>query len=210
MAKTTRNPKLAKAKILEAATTEFSRKGFDGARVDAIAKQSGCNINLIYHYFKNKEQLFIAVMESTYATIRTHHNDMDLRALSPQEAMSRLVRSTFRLFAENLQIIGLLSSENLNEARHICQSEQIKDLYNPLLDFIRETLDRGVESGHFRDGIDHVELFISINAECYFHLSNRHTLGFILHRDLTSPEALESRKQHVVDIIASFLRVRGG
>jgi len=129
----------------------------------------------------------------------------NLRALDPVSAMSELVRSTFRMFSENLHIIGLLSSENMHEACHIRQSDQIRNLYNPLLDFIAETLARGVEGGQFRDGVDPVELFITINAQSYFHLSNRHTLGFILHRDLASPGNLRMREDHAVDVVLSFL-----
>ena len=195
-----------KTVILDTAIAEFSSKGFDGARVGAIAKAAEVNINLVYHYFANKENLFVAVMESVYVTIRRHHNDMDLRMLNPERAMSDLVRFTFRLFSENPHIIGLLSSENMHEASHIKQSDQIRDLYNPLLDLIDETLDRGVAEGQFREGVDPVELFITINAQSYFHLSNQHTLGFILHRDLTSPESLAAREAHVIDVVLSFLK----
>jgi len=191
--------------ILDAATQEFSAKGFDGARMEAIAKSAGVNVNLIYHYFGNKETLFVSVMEEAYRLIRSHHNDMNLRALDPEAAMADLVRSTFDLFSENPHLIGLLSSENLHEACHVKNSSEIENLYNPLLDFIRETLARGVTNGTFRDGVDPVELFITINAQSYFHLSNQHTLGFILHRDLTSPESLASRKEHVVNVVLSYL-----
>lgn len=195
-----------KSEILDAATTEFSRKGIDGARVDAISKVAGVNINLIYHYFGNKEKLFVAVMEAAYRTIRTHHNDMNLRALEPEAAMAGLVRSTFDLFSDNPHIIGLLSSENMNEARHIKSSNEIESLYNPLLELIGETLARGEDQGIFRTGIDPVELFITINAACYFHLSNQHTLGFILHREMTSAPNLKNRKLHVVEVVLSYLR----
>lgn len=195
-----------KSDILDAATSEFSEKGFDGARVDAISKRAGVNINLVYHYFGNKNALFVAVMEAAYVTIRSHHNDMNLRDRAPEDAMEELVRSTFRLFSDNPHIIGLLSSENMHGAAHIRESEQIKSLYNPLLEFISETLERGRQAGVFHADVDPVELFISINAQSYFHLSNQHTLGFILHRNLTTPESLAAREDHVTDVVLSFLK----
>ncbi len=202
----TRDADLSRADILDAATSEFSEGGFDGARVGRIAEAAGVNINLIYHYYGSKERLFVAVMEAAYVTIRTHHKDLELRALDPVEAMTALVRATFELFATNPHIIGLLGSENMHRARHVRSSEQIRNLYNPLLDTIGETLARGEAAGLFRAGVDPVELFLSINAECYFYLSNQHTLGFILHRDLTSPDMLARREAHVVDVILSFLQ----
>lgn len=46
-----------KQRILEAAAHEFASKGFDGARVDEIARVAGVNKALIYYYYKNKEEL---------------------------------------------------------------------------------------------------------------------------------------------------------
>ncbi len=202
-----RNPAVTRARILDAAIKGFAAKGFDGARVEAIAKDANVNINLVYHYFGNKESLFIAVMEHAYAVIRSHHKDMELRSLPPAEAMRGLASSTFRMFVAFPELIGLLSSENMHEARHIRQSDVIRNLYNPLLDFIKETLARGVSEGIFREGVDPVELFISINAEGYFYISNRHTLGFIIHQDLMTEERLRQREAHIVDVILKFVSI---
>lgn len=200
-----RNPAVTRARILDAAVKGFAAKGFDGARVETIARDAEVNINLVYHYFGNKEALFIAVMEHAYAVIRSHHKDMELRGLPPVDAMRRLVSSTFRMFVDFPELIGLLESENMHEARHIRQSEVVRDLYNPLLDFVGETLARGVSEGIFREGIDPVELFISINAEGYFYISNRHTLAFIIHQELMTEERLREREAHIVDVILRFL-----
>jgi TetR/AcrR family transcriptional regulator len=194
--------------ILDAATQEFSSRGFDGARVDAVARAAGVNINLVYHYFGRKEALFVAVMEAAYIRIRTHHNDTDVKALAPEDAMAALVRATFRFFAGNLYIIGLLNSENMHEAVHIQQSEKIRNLYDPLLDLIADTLKRGVDVGVFRSGVDPVQLFLTINAESYFHLSNRFTMGFVLKRDLMTEDALLHREAHVLDVVLSYLHFK--
>jgi len=58
-----------KARILEAALNEFAEFGFAGARVDRIAAAAGCNKNLIYVHFGNKEALFTAVIEHNTARI---------------------------------------------------------------------------------------------------------------------------------------------
>jgi AcrR family transcriptional regulator len=51
-------------RILEAAKQEFAAEGLAGGRVDAIARLAGCNKQLIYHYFGDKNGLFDAVMSS--------------------------------------------------------------------------------------------------------------------------------------------------
>ena len=52
-----------KTRILDAALAEFSAYGVAGARVDRIAAAAGCNKNLLYIYFGNKENLFAEVLE---------------------------------------------------------------------------------------------------------------------------------------------------
>jgi len=202
----TRDAEATKAKLLRVATTEFASRGYDGARVESIARNAGVNINLVYHYFGNKQGIYVAALESIYVLIRSHHQDMVLRNLDPETAMSELVRSTFRMFVETPEAIGLLATENIQRARYVQDSQLISGLYNALLEFIRDTLERGVAAGVFRDGVDPVELFVSINAEGYFYLSNRYTLGFILHQDLMTPERLKAREEHIVAVILGFLR----
>jgi AcrR family transcriptional regulator len=57
-----RNAQATRERILEAALAEFSAHGIAGARVDRIAQVAGCNKNLIYIYFKDKETLFTTVL----------------------------------------------------------------------------------------------------------------------------------------------------
>src|ERR1700726_400392 len=64
-----RNAEATKERILEAAMEEFSAYGIAGARVDRIAENAGCNKNLIYIYFKNKETLFTTTMDKHLARV---------------------------------------------------------------------------------------------------------------------------------------------
>jgi AcrR family transcriptional regulator len=56
-----------KARILASAFHEFAEYGVAGARVDRIAKNAGCNKNLIYVYFDSKEKLFATVLDQHLA-----------------------------------------------------------------------------------------------------------------------------------------------
>ena len=58
----TRDPEKTKARILAAATNEFAAKGFDGARVDRIARRAKTNKRMLYHYFGDKKALFEAIV----------------------------------------------------------------------------------------------------------------------------------------------------
>ncbi|MEV7345275.1 TetR family transcriptional regulator [Streptomyces sp. NPDC093544] len=57
-----RDSSATKARLLDAAFSEFAAYGIAGARVDRIAESAGANKRLIYAYFGNKEQLFDEVL----------------------------------------------------------------------------------------------------------------------------------------------------
>ena len=63
----TRDPEGTRRKILAAALQEFSAKGIDGARVDAIAARARVNKQLLYYYFDSKDGLFRAVLRERLA-----------------------------------------------------------------------------------------------------------------------------------------------
>ena len=50
--------------ITEAAFSAFAEKGYGATRVEDVAKRAGVSKGLLYLYFKTKEELFKAVVQS--------------------------------------------------------------------------------------------------------------------------------------------------
>jgi len=55
-----------RARIMRHALSEFARYGFSGARVDRIARLSRISKRMLFYYFKNKQELFGAVLDSAW------------------------------------------------------------------------------------------------------------------------------------------------
>jgi TetR/AcrR family transcriptional regulator len=203
--KQVRNAPATRAKILAAAQQEFVTNGLNGARVDQIAEASGVNTNLIYHYFGSKDGLYLEVLETIYAGLRTNQQDAHLRTAPPAEAMVRLVENTFDHFAATPELIRLMSIENIHYAAHLKRSSKVKPLYSGLLDTLGDILKRGQACGAFRPNVDAVDLYLSISGLAYFFLSNQHSLSWLLDRDFVTPRRMASRRRHVVDMVLSYL-----
>jgi len=197
----TRDAEATRTRILQAAKKEFARYGLAGARVDIIADKSGANKRMIYHYFGSKEALFHAVLEAAYIDIRTAEQRLELDHFPPREALERLVRFTWDYYLKNPEFITLVNSENLHRARHLRTSRELKPINRIFVDMVRRLLDRGVKSGDFREGIDPVQLNITIAAVGYYYLTNRFTGSIVFERDLMAPEALEQRLQFNIETI---------
>lgn len=204
-----RDPGATRARILAAAWHEFAQKGFAGARVDAIADRSGANKRMIYHYFGDKEGLFVAVLEAAYDRVRTAEQELDLVRMEPVAAMRRMVEFTFDSFVKDRSFIQLLNNENLYKARHLKKSTRVTRMHSPLIGMIDDILRRGAAAGVFRSGVDPVQLWISIAALGYFYFSNIHTLSTIFERDFSAASALSERRSHVIQLVLDSLRPFG-
>lgn len=201
-----RNPELTKERILESATEEFADKGYGSARVDAIALAAGVNKRMLYHYYGNKDDLFLAVLERAYRNIREHEQALDLQHLEPRIAMQELICFTFWYFVEHPEFIRLLNNENLYDAAHIKRSKRVLSMHSPLLSQLQKVLEKGAEQGVFRAGVSPLQLYITVAGLGYFYLSNSATLGTVFGRDLSRRQALEQRLEHVTQVVLGYLR----
>ena len=200
-----RDPERTRARILEAAKAEFAEHGLGGARVDRIALEADANKRMLYYYFGNKDDLFLAVLESAYAHIRDAEKALRLTEIEPTEAVRRLVAFTWNYYLEHPEFMTLLNSANLHRARHLEKSTTVRSMHNPFVAMIAEILERGRVAGTFRADVDPVQLYISIASLTYFYLGNKYTLSAIFGRDLLSPRAKAQRLAHMTDMVVGYL-----
>src|SRR6202040_1979167 len=85
-----RDPAATRRKLLVAARREFADSGLAGARVDEIAARAGVNKQLVYHYFGDKDALYLAVLEWVYEEIWDQERRRNLAGLPPRQAIRRM------------------------------------------------------------------------------------------------------------------------
>jgi AcrR family transcriptional regulator len=197
----TNDPDGVRRNIVEVATAEFARKGYGGARVDAIAARTRTSKRMIYYYFGSKEQLYLAVLEEAYSAIRRAEATLDLARLAPDAALRRLVGATFDYYIDHPEFVRLVMNENIMDGAHMKRSKSLGRLNVTVIDALADIVARGQKAGLFRRNIDPLELHMSISALGIFHVANRATFSTIFKRDMTSPRAQATRRAEVVDII---------
>lgn len=203
--RTTRNAQATRRRILLTAYKEFSARGYDGARVDAIVARCKVSKNLLYHYFDGKEALFIEVMEYAYGAMRERQNELALSGSDPVDKMRALIVQTVEYFSEHPEFLQLLANENLYKARHIKKSSKITDMFNPLKAALNDILTEGKEKGVFRSDADWIDLYVSLSGLGSYAITNRYTLSYVLGVDLTSKDRVHRRLKHIPDMMLSYL-----
>ncbi|MPT48816.1 MAG: TetR/AcrR family transcriptional regulator [Sphingobium sp.] len=192
--------------ILEVATEEFSDKGLSGARIDEIAERTNSSKRMIYYYFGSKESLYRAVLERAYTRVRSVDTNINIYDLSPAVALRSIITTTFDYHIQHPEFVRLVMNENILRGAHIGDIPGIKERNRKVIDNLRDVLSKGVSEGVFREGIDPIELHMTISALCFYNVSNRYTFAYGFDRDMSSTKALGRRHNSVIDIIESWCR----
>jgi AcrR family transcriptional regulator len=201
----TNDPERTMSNIIEVATHEFSEKGFAGARVDDIAAATKTSKRMIYYYFGSKDGLYLAVLEEAYRRIRSIELDLHLEDLPPLEALRTLVGFTVDYQLANPDFIRLVMNENIHRGAFLSQSGVIHDLNVPAIDALTVIYRRGVQEEVFRDGIEPLDLHMSISALSVFNVANRHTFSIIFKYDFESPSVVAARRDSIIDMCVRYV-----
>jgi len=200
-----RDPMMTRDRVLRAGIDEFCRHGYIGARIDQIAKRARCNMRMIYHYFGSKEKLYIAALERMFVELRLEESRLHLDHLDPVTGVLRLVEFTMDHLGRHPEFIALLGNENLLRGKYLRKSQVVPRASAPLLEAIRELLERGRRDGVYARNVDALQLYVSILSLCYVHVSNRYTLSITFNRDITEPGWLDARRRHVQQMVLTYL-----
>jgi AcrR family transcriptional regulator len=149
-----------RAEILEAARRAFARHGYEGATVKVLEAETGLSRGAIFHHFKDKDALFLALAEDDAAqmaeTVAAHGlvqvmrdlQDKDAGWLGVQLEVRRRLRTDpgfARKWAEHQNAVADATTARLQRQR---QAGVVRDdVPLPILvDFLRLALD-GLVSG---------------------------------------------------------------
>ncbi|MBD0778388.1 TetR/AcrR family transcriptional regulator [Maribacter sp. ANRC-HE7] len=87
--------------ILNAAITIFEKKGMAGARMQEIADEAKINKAMLHYYFRNKQQLFEAVLMSAFQKLAPQMNIIFALEIDLYEKIRRFTSSYIDFILEN-------------------------------------------------------------------------------------------------------------
>jgi AcrR family transcriptional regulator len=146
----TRRPDDRAPEIARAALDLFVTKGFAATKLDDVAKAAGVSKGLPYLYFRNKEELFKAVIVEAIGEPLVRANDLVDSFEGSTDDLLRELTAKFREFAESPVggVIKLILAEAGNfpdVARFYCSNFDRRGR-----ELFAKMLRRGVQRGEFR------------------------------------------------------------
>ena len=202
-----RDSNASRVAILQAALNEFSSAGFEGARVDRIAKNAGVSKPLLYDYFGDKDDLYAAALREAYVQIRKAELELSLEELAPREAVHELIMFTVQHFRRHPWFISILNTENLRGGSTVTKLQDRHEIQSKLLLALDDVLKRGLAEGIFHREISPVRLYMIIASLCWFPVSNRFTVAAIFDLDWGDDE-FRQHAETVAEIVNTWLTTK--
>ena len=94
---------------MTAARQEFARRGFDGARVEAIARRAGVNKQLLFYYYHSKRGLFHAVLSQVAGELEHALAALPVAEGRPLERLERVLQAQCDHLWQRPELVALLA-----------------------------------------------------------------------------------------------------
>jgi AcrR family transcriptional regulator len=134
-------------RILAAAREEFASRGFDGARVDRIARAARVNKQLLFYYYHSKRGLFQAVLTDGARELEgalTAVASRTGRGAPPLERLRATLDAQFDFLAGHPGLVTLLTQAGRSDVRP----------FAPAVNRLVVLLAEGQGLGDVRDDVD--------------------------------------------------------
>lgn len=149
-------------KLVDVARQLFAKNGLENTTMNDIAVASGRGRRTLYTYFKSKEDVYYAVIESELERLSDKLDEVAAKATRPQDKIIELIYTHLNMIKETVVRNGNLRAEFF---RNIWMVEKVrKNFDEDEIDLFRKVYAEGKANGEF--DIDNVDLVADITHYC--------------------------------------------
>jgi TetR/AcrR family transcriptional regulator len=195
-----------RARILDAAVRQFSENGLAGARTEQIAEEAGVNKALLYYYFKSKEDLYAAALESVFEGVRTASIAVLQAEVSAGERFVQIVLDNFDRSYSHPSMRTLMQQEmvRLHQGEENRMAQMAERFFRPMWVRVQEVLEEGIASGELIPVEPQQIRYAALGANVFYFLTAplvRLAFGF----DPLERGELEHRRKAAVEYLGQAI-----
>ena len=156
--------------ILEAAAKTFSEVGFEGARMDEIAKRATVNKATIYYHIGDKKALYAEVLHDIIgnALERSLRNLQDTQ--SPEEKLKSYISSVTHTMDQHPYLAPIMMREQISGGQNL--PEVTARLLANIIGTLTDILEEGAKQGVFIETIPFIVHSMVIGCVIFYKASD--------------------------------------
>jgi TetR/AcrR family transcriptional regulator len=188
--------------VLDAAERLFAERGFELTSLTDVGAAAGVSRGTPGYFFGSKGELYRAVLERCFAEVRAAVRSGRERALAsgepPATVLAGVVSEYFDFITANPNFVRLIEWEALTGGRTL-------EAVPPHVEAAQEALaalsaEVALDPARPEEA---AQLLLSVIGLCWFPLVHSNTMLRALGIDATTPDFLQARKRHVIDLVLS-------
>ena len=138
-------------RILSAAIAEFGTKSYDSASLTTLCNENQISKGLVYHNFKNKDELYLKCVEKCFCEMTAYFRLMESKAGSMGENIQNLLNMRQKFFQENPYYCNIYFNTVLQPPEHL--RREIGVLRQGYDKFYTDYFRALLQEVHLREGI---------------------------------------------------------
>ncbi len=152
-----------KSQILEAAMKVFSRQGFHEARMDDIVQEAGLSKGALYWYFKGKDEVILAILDSLFERELSGLEDLQVEEGTASDLLREFMRMTIRELNQMTRLLPIAYEFYALAFRNRTVHEATKRYLQTYIHLLTPLIQRGIDAGSFHL-VDAEDTAIAIGA----------------------------------------------
>lgn len=137
-------------RILDRATDLFVRQGYNGISMREIAEECGLSKAGLYYHYKDKEDLFLAILSESLNTLEQLIDAVEAQEQKPTEQIRLFIRAIFTHIQSGRRSVIRLASQEADKITPEARAAFHRRYEEQFLGRIQRILDEGIRAGDFR------------------------------------------------------------
>ncbi len=132
--------------LLDAAVDLFYQKGYADTSIRDIGAKSGVNPSIIYHYFKNKEQLLFEIVRNTSDDICKMLLQIEKEVLGPVECLREMLNQNMVFFLNRKKEVKIVAYDRyyLSGKRREIERKMQREIYDIYMNKLQMISEKGL------------------------------------------------------------------
>jgi TetR/AcrR family fatty acid metabolism transcriptional regulator len=189
--------------ILHAAVRVFAEKGYHGCRIADVAKAANVAYGLVYHYFRNKEELLESVFAEQWAILINAIRAIDEGPGSAADKLASIYGFVFDVYKTAPAAVRVLILE-VTRTPHSLRAGSTRETFERAVRLVEDVVRQGQVRGELRADVDPLVAAAGLLGALELSVSGM-VIGLV---PTGSEEQVDRVKRDVIEMILTGLRAR--
>lgn len=190
--------------ILHAAVRVFAEKGYHGCRIADVARAAGVAYGLVYHYFRNKEELLESVFAEQWGILIGALQAIDGGPGTAADKIASVFGFVFDVYKTAPAAVRVLILE-VTRTPHSLRAGSTRETFELAVHTVADIIRQGQASGEIRAGLDPVVAAAGVLGALELSVSGM-VVGLVPAQD---EQQIDAAKRVASDLVLRGLRAGG-